>query len=159
RDDAGHIKLGADPSSKAHLFVRDAEVWLARCPWWFGLDAGWCHEWVSAELYPSSTPVQVEARDPPGFRDTSAPSFTGAPPADVKITVKDAGPGKPPSLVCERGNARAIFAPEEDTVSHISAEWTWIPESTSLYLANVTYDNGESAPTRTYLMKACESKP
>ena len=152
---------GADPSTKGYLFVRGDEVWIARCPWWFGLDAGWCHEWVSARLYPSfsADTVEVSKSEPPGFREKSPAIFTGAPPKDVKITVKDMGPEKPPEVVCERGKERATFVPEGDPLVRVTAEWTWIPESTSFYLANVTYDNGEGVGTRTFWMKACASEP
>lgn len=158
-DSSGKISTGAEPSGKAHLFTKGEEVWLAKCPWWFLLDAGWCHEWVSARLHPSPD-VGVSSDEPPGFRELDEPTFDGAPPPGVDIHVGEVPAGEFPPLVCERGGQKSVFQLEGSSGGPlITVRWSWIPGSADKYVAVVTHDYGEAVHATTYLMRACESKP
>lgn len=154
RGDDGGVQFGADPSTKTHLFARGEEVWLARCPWWFGFDAGWCHEWVSARLHPSPK-VEVSTEEPPGLHGAPELAFEAAPPDDVAIRIVTGDAENPPELVCERGEHRAAFVPPGPS-TNVDIDWTWIAESTSKYLATVEYDYGEAILYKTFLLNACD---
>jgi hypothetical protein len=153
RDGKGNVAVGAEHrTDKRHLFTSGGEVWIARCPWWFILDAGGCHEWVSARLSPSPS-VKVERADPPGFRAQVEPAFEGAEvPADVHIKAEKG------QLVCERGGVKGVFTPElMEPVPTLT--WSWVPRSASHYLVTVTHDFLEATRSSTYWMKACDAKP
>ncbi|EYF00810.1 Hypothetical protein CAP_8971 [Chondromyces apiculatus DSM 436] len=159
RDAQGHPVDGLVPSDKVHLSVRADGVWLSRCPFWIAFDAGGCHAWVNARLWPSLK-VEVDPAEPPGFRDPEEGRDLplGQRPDDVHLTERPSADGKTLALECTRGASRSALEESTEGVG-VDFDWGWVGESPTSYVVRVSRDYIEVVRVSLYLMEACQSAP
>jgi hypothetical protein len=157
-DGKGKLQFGAEPSTRMHLYLEKGALWMARCPWWFPFDAGYCHAWVEARLWPVPMAIRSREGPPPGFKETPRDLPAGVMPADVKIEVISKEGEAEATVICRRGQEH-MSRVEERGGAHMNIDWSWIGESPSSYVLRVERDHGEAVLWSTYWMEACRKDP